>query len=99
MCEPLSCLAHGWDRVSPVSVGQRILILGAGIIGNLWAAALHLQGHKKVTMSEPLEARRKLFENLGTIHYNKFSLIRKKKTHNRGNIFQVQTTDASLRQN
>lgn len=66
LTEPLSCLAHGWDRINPVTVGQNILIQGCGIIGNLWAAALHLQGHKRVTVSEPQEPRRKLFENLGT---------------------------------
>jgi ketopantoate reductase len=46
-------------------VGYRILILGAGIIGNLWASVLHLQGHRRVTVSEPQEARRKLLKNLG----------------------------------
>ncbi|KAJ9574653.1 hypothetical protein L9F63_008185 [Diploptera punctata] len=66
LTEPLSCVAHGWDRISPVPVGSTILILGAGIIGNLWAAVLHLQGHRKVIVSEPLEARRKLLEKLGT---------------------------------
>jgi len=42
LCEPLSCLAHGWDRILPITVGQKILITGAGIIGNLWTVALHL---------------------------------------------------------
>ena len=65
LTEPISCVAHGWDRISPVPVGSTILILGAGIIGNLWAAALHLQGHRKVVVSEPQEARRKLLEKLG----------------------------------
>jgi threonine dehydrogenase-like Zn-dependent dehydrogenase len=41
------------------------LILGAGIIGNLWASVLHLQGHRRVTVTEPQAARRKLFEKLG----------------------------------
>jgi pyrroline-5-carboxylate reductase len=46
-------------------VGSRIVILGAGIIGNLWASVLHLQGHRRVIISEPQEARRKLATNLG----------------------------------
>jgi hypothetical protein len=65
LTEPLSCIAHGWDRITPIAVGSRILILGAGIIGNLWASILHLQGHRRVTISEPQEARRKLLEKLG----------------------------------
>lgn len=65
LTEPLSCISHGWDRIAPIPVGYRILILGAGIIGNLWASVLHLQGHRRVTVSEPQEARRKLLKNLG----------------------------------
>jgi len=57
LTEPLSCLAHGWDRISPVRIGSNILIVGAGIIGNLWMIALHLQGHRKITVSEPNKAR------------------------------------------
>jgi len=65
LTEPLSCIAHGWDRIAPIPVGLRILILGAGIIGNLWASILHHQGHRRVIISEPQEARRKLTKNLG----------------------------------
>lgn len=66
LAEPLSCISHGWDRIAPIPVGSRILILGAGIIGNLWASVLHLQGHRRVIVSEPQEARRKLMMNLET---------------------------------
>ncbi|XP_069684513.1 uncharacterized protein [Periplaneta americana] len=66
LTEPLSCVSHGWDRICPIAVGSKILILGAGIIGNLWASVLHLQGHRRVTVSEPQEARRKLMKNLET---------------------------------
>ncbi|PSN45209.1 hypothetical protein C0J52_07142 [Blattella germanica] len=66
LTEPLSCVSHGWDRISPIPVGSTILIVGAGVIGNLWAAVLHLQGHRKVIVSEPQEGRRKLLEKLGT---------------------------------
>ncbi|KAG7214084.1 hypothetical protein KM043_001444 [Ampulex compressa] len=60
LAEPLSCLAHGWDLINPVNVGAKILIIGAGIIGLLWACLFHLQGHRKtVTVSEPQEKRRK----------------------------------------
>ncbi|KAF9794084.1 hypothetical protein SFRURICE_013549 [Spodoptera frugiperda] len=32
LCEPYSCVSHGFDRASPLKVGEKILILGAGII-------------------------------------------------------------------
>nr|CAD7613936.1 unnamed protein product [Timema genevievae] len=66
LVEPLSCVAHGWDRILPIPIGSNILILGAGIIGNLWASVLHLQGHRRVIVSEPQEARRKLLQKLET---------------------------------
>ncbi|XP_066991012.1 uncharacterized protein [Anabrus simplex] len=66
LTEPLSCIAHGWDRIQPVPVGSRILVMGAGIIGNLWASILHLQGHRNVIVSEPQDRRRELLANLET---------------------------------
>ncbi|XP_063242366.1 D-altritol 5-dehydrogenase-like [Bacillus rossius redtenbacheri] len=66
LMEPLSCLCHGLDLVGPMPVGSAILIQGAGIIGNLWACALHHQGHRKVIISKPSEARRKALRKLDT---------------------------------
>ncbi|CAH1381757.1 hypothetical protein MTP99_005692 [Tenebrio molitor] len=66
LAEPLSCLAHGWDIISPVTIGDKILLLGAGIVGILWACALHLQGHKNVTVSEPNTARLDMLRKLNT---------------------------------
>ncbi|XP_063242632.1 D-altritol 5-dehydrogenase-like [Bacillus rossius redtenbacheri] len=66
LMEPLSCLCHGLDVIGPMPVGSAILIQGAGIIGNLWACALHHQGHRKVIVSEPSEARRKALHKLDT---------------------------------
>ncbi|XP_069685586.1 uncharacterized protein [Periplaneta americana] len=66
LTEPLSCIAHGWDIASPLPVGSKILILGSGIIGNLWVSILHLQGHRDVIVSEPKEGRRELVKNLDT---------------------------------
>ena len=68
LCEPLSCLLHGWDRltaVSPVQPDSRVLITGAGIIGNLWAAIFHHHGARNVTVSEPAEGRRTITDGLG----------------------------------
>lgn len=64
LSEPIACLAHGWDIISPVSIGQKILVTGAGIIGNLWVCLFHLHGHKNVTVSEPNESRLKMLKEL-----------------------------------
>ncbi|XP_043595426.1 D-altritol 5-dehydrogenase-like [Bombus pyrosoma] len=65
LLEPLSCLAHGWKRLNGVNVGSNVLVIGAGIIGLLWACMLHLHGlRKSVTISEPQEKRRKLLNKL-----------------------------------
>ncbi|KAK4878825.1 hypothetical protein RN001_011331 [Aquatica leii] len=66
LAEPISCLAHSWDRIAPITVGQKILILGAGVIGNLWVSILHLQGHRRVTVSEPNVNRLELLKRLET---------------------------------
>ncbi|XP_011301827.1 D-arabinitol dehydrogenase 1 [Fopius arisanus] len=59
LTEPLSCLAHGWDLINPVNVGSKVLIIGSGIIGLLWACLLHLHGLRKtVSISEPQPGRR-----------------------------------------
>ncbi|XP_063241841.1 D-altritol 5-dehydrogenase-like isoform X1 [Bacillus rossius redtenbacheri] len=66
LMEPLSCVVHGWELAAPLPVGSRVLVLGAGVIGNLWAALLHHHGHRQVTVSEPLEGRRRALHKLGT---------------------------------
>ncbi|KAM3955661.1 LOW QUALITY PROTEIN: D-altritol 5-dehydrogenase-like [Aphomia sociella] len=66
LCEPYSCVSHGFDRASPLSVGQKILIVGAGIIGNLWVTALHHQGHRDVTVSEMNKSRLEIVKRLET---------------------------------
>ncbi|XP_059057756.1 D-altritol 5-dehydrogenase-like [Achroia grisella] len=66
LCEPYSCVSHGFDRAAPLSVGQKILIVGAGIIGNLWVTTLHHHGHRDVTVSEMNQNRLKIVERLDT---------------------------------
>lgn len=90
ICEPISCIAHGWDRISPVSVGEKILIVGAGIIGNLWAVNLHLQGHRRVTISEPSAPRRQQLKKLSEFlfHSGKYSTLGKS-CNLQINFFQV----------
>ncbi|XP_072757798.1 sorbitol dehydrogenase [Anoplolepis gracilipes] len=66
LSEPMSCLAHGWDKLNPVNVGNKVLVIGAGIIGLLWSCLLHLRGHRKtVTISEPQQKRREFAARLG----------------------------------
>jgi threonine dehydrogenase-like Zn-dependent dehydrogenase len=64
LCEPLSCIVHGLDKMSPIDIGVTIVILGAGIIGVLWCCVLHLLGHRNVYVSEPNVNRRKYIESL-----------------------------------
>jgi len=66
LCEPLSCVCHGWDRLAPLPIGSTVLVTGAGIIGNLWTSLLHHSGHRKVLVSEPIPARRQLNQQLNT---------------------------------
>jgi len=69
LSEPLSCMAHGWDKINPVNVGSNVLVIGAGIIGLLWASLLHLHGLRKtVTISEPQQKRKNVASNLGNIN-------------------------------
>lgn len=66
LTEPYSCVAHGFDRASPLKVGQKILIVGAGIIGNLWVTTLHHHGHRDVTVSEMNKTRLDIVKRLDT---------------------------------
>ncbi|CAH1642242.1 unnamed protein product [Spodoptera littoralis] len=66
LCEPYSCVSHGFDRASPLKVGEKILILGAGIIGNLWITTLHHHGHREVTVSEMNLTRLDIVKRLDT---------------------------------
>lgn len=69
LTEPLSCMAHGWDKINPVNVGSKVLVIGAGIIGLLWACLFHLHGLRKtVTISELQQKRKNLASNLGNIN-------------------------------
>ena len=46
--------------------GSKILILGAGIIGNFWVSMFHHSGFRKdVWVSEPSQGRREITKKLG----------------------------------
>ncbi|XP_026734464.1 D-arabinitol dehydrogenase 1-like [Trichoplusia ni] len=66
LCEPYSCVSHGFNRAAPLKVGQKILVVGAGIIGNLWITTLHHHGHREVTVSEMNTARLDIVKRLDT---------------------------------
>ena len=75
LCEPLSCILHGWDRLQMVNAPQpdsKIVIMGAGIIGNLWICLLHHYGFRDVIVSEPSPIRRKLAAQLGRYYYRSY---------------------------
>jgi len=77
LSEPLSCLVHAWDRLNPVNIGSRVLVMGAGIIGLLWACLFHLHGFRRtVTISEPRQKRRDFASNFGKARDTEISLRR-----------------------
>ena len=64
----MSCILHGWERLQMVHAPQpdsKIVIMGAGIIGNLWMCLLHHYGFRDVIISEPSPIRRQLAAQLG----------------------------------
>jgi 2-desacetyl-2-hydroxyethyl bacteriochlorophyllide A dehydrogenase len=58
LAEPISCILHGWDRIQPLHPEQKILILGAGLIGLLWILTLNKFGISNTLVSEPRASRR-----------------------------------------
>ena len=64
LAEPVSCILHGWDRIQPIQPGQKILILGAGLIGLLWILVLNQSGFSDVILSEPQAHRRETARKL-----------------------------------
>ena len=67
LVEPLSCIVHGWRKLSSgreLQHGYRFLVQGAGIIGSLWTCLLHYKGFRNVTVSEPSPARRDFIKQL-----------------------------------
>ena len=62
----MSCILHGWNRIEDkIRMNKTALIVGSGIIGNLWASLLHFKGIRNVVVSEANELRRQITANLG----------------------------------
>jgi 2-desacetyl-2-hydroxyethyl bacteriochlorophyllide A dehydrogenase len=64
LTEPISCILHGWDRIQPLQPEQKILILGAGLIGLLWILILNQLEFSNVILSEPQAHRRETARKL-----------------------------------
>lgn len=64
LVEPLSVGAHGLNVAGEVR-GQRVLVLGGGIIGTAAAIQAERRGAGEVLVSEPLPERRALLARLG----------------------------------
>lgn len=59
LVETLSTIQHGIDRIGPMPHDANVLIIGAGIIGILYACIFHRHGVRNVIVSEVFEERRK----------------------------------------
>ena len=60
---------QGWDRLQKNQMpkeNSKILLLGTGIIGNLWMSLLHHHGYRNVIVSELSEIRRQISRQLQT---------------------------------
>ena len=64
LAEPLSVALHGITR-SGVAPGDSVMVFGAGPIGALSVAALHVMGIDHITVVEPHKGRRQLAADLG----------------------------------
>lgn len=65
--EPLSCVLHGIERVG-IHMGDRILIIGSGPIGNLILQSALLQGAASITVVERNPSRLELAKQYDSIH-------------------------------
>ena len=65
LTEPVSCIAHGWQRLLPIMDNPSICILGSGLIGTLWGLYLREQGLNDILYSEPKQNRRQAIEQFG----------------------------------
>ena len=62
--EPLSCVIHGVERAR-IKLGDQVVILGAGPIGNLLLQMCRLRGAAQVTMLENNPGRAELARQMG----------------------------------
>ncbi len=65
LCEPLACCLHGIDKGAP-KAGERVIILGGGVIGLLALQLARLAGADTLLVTRT-PSKRKLGEDLGAI--------------------------------
>ncbi|MDR0489222.1 MAG: alcohol dehydrogenase catalytic domain-containing protein [Propionibacteriaceae bacterium] len=65
LTEPLSCVLHA-HRLLGTGLGETVVVIGGGPIGQLHAQLARSLGARQVIMSEPVESRRDLALKLGT---------------------------------
>ena len=65
--EPLACAVHGVD-LAGVRLGDTVLIVGGGPMGNLLTQCAARAGASRIVVSEPIAARRKLAAAHGATH-------------------------------
>lgn len=64
LAEPIACCVHGIDQAE-VSVGDDVVIMGAGPIGLIMMQLARLAGSRRIIVSEPYKSRRRLATELG----------------------------------
>ncbi len=64
LVEPLSCVLHALEKVE-IKPSDRVVILGAGLMGLITLELLSYSGINTIMVSEPKEKRRRLAEKLG----------------------------------
>ncbi len=66
-CEPLACAIHGTD-LAKVKIGDTVLIIGGGGMGNLITQCVKNSGASTIIVSEPIAKRRDLALENGATH-------------------------------
>ncbi len=69
LMEPVAVAVHAVRR-SSIKIGDRVLVLGAGIIGNLCAQIAKAAGARQVAIADLIPYRLKLAEELGLLPIN-----------------------------
>lgn len=64
MAEPLACVIHGIDQAR-ICPGQTVAVIGGGTIGLLMVQMAKISGASTVVLSEPIEKRRCIGEDVG----------------------------------
>jgi len=69
LTEPLACVINSIED-SNISLGDKVLIVGAGPMGLLNLLITQLKGTSQIIVSEPMDERRKIASKLGALTVN-----------------------------